>query len=122
VRPGHRILVNGASGGIGTFTVQLAKHYGAHVTGVCSAVNTELVKSLGANEVMDYTQDDFTQDMGAYDVIFDAVGKSSFLRCRRSLTENGIYLDTLPKISTFVYMAWTSKFGSQKVKMEGAPS
>ena len=122
VQPGQRVIVNGASGGIGTYAVQLAKHYGAHVTGVCSTANIELVKSLGADEVIDYTKEDFTKKREAYDVIFDAVGKSSFFRCRRALTDTGLYLDTLPKISSMILSAWTSRYGSRKVKMEGAPA
>jgi NADPH:quinone reductase-like Zn-dependent oxidoreductase len=122
VQAGHKVLINGASGGIGTFAVQIAKQYGAHVTGVCSSANINLVKSLGADEVIDYTKDDFTKNQAAFDVIFDAVGKSSFSRCRRALTETGIYLDTLPKISTFVHVAWTSRFGTRKARMEGAPA
>lgn len=122
VQAGQRVLINGASGGIGTFAVQLAKHYGATVTGVCGPANIELVKSLGADDVIDYTKDDFTKNHEAYDVIFDAVGKSSYIRCRRALARTGIYLDTLPRINTFTFMAWTSKFGTRKVKTEGAPA
>jgi NADPH:quinone reductase-like Zn-dependent oxidoreductase len=122
VKPGQNVLINGASGGIGTFAVQLGKHYEAYVTGVCSTPNIKLVKSLGADEVIDYTREDFTKKRRAYDLIFDAVGKSSFLRCRRALTKTGLYLDTLPKISSMILSAWTSKFGSRKVKMEGAPA
>ena len=91
---GRRILVYGASGAIGTAAVQLAKHFGAHVTAVCNTKNVELVRSLGADEVVDYLQDDFTKNGKTYEVIVDAVGKHSFRRCRRSLEPSGVYIET----------------------------
>ncbi len=94
VREGQRIVVYGASGSIGTAGVQLAKHLGAHVTAVCNTANVDRVRSLGADEVIDYTQEDFTENGETYDVIFDAVGKHSFRRCRRSLAKGGIYAVT----------------------------
>ena len=95
LKPGQRIVVYGASGSIGTAAVQLAKHqFGAHVTAVCNTKNLELVRSLGADEVVDYTQEDFTKNGETYDVIFDAVGKHSFRRCRGSLKPGGIFLCT----------------------------
>ncbi len=94
LRKGRSILVYGASGSVGTAAVQLAKHFGADVTAVCNTKNLELVRSLGADEVIDYTQEDFTKNGETYDVIFDAVGKHSFRRCRRSLKPGGIYVDT----------------------------
>ncbi|MGH3129297.1 MAG: NAD(P)-dependent alcohol dehydrogenase [Gaiellaceae bacterium] len=94
LRTGRSILIYGASGSVGTAGVQLAKHFGAHVTAVCNTKNVELVRSLGADEVVDYTQEDFTKSGEIYDVIFDAVGKHSFRRCRRSLKPGGIYLET----------------------------
>jgi NADPH2:quinone reductase len=94
LRPGHRVVMYGASGAIGTAGVQLAKASGAEVTAICGPRNLELVRSLGADEVIDYTRDDFTANGRRYDVIFDAVGKLSFRRCRHSLTRTGYYLAT----------------------------
>jgi NADPH:quinone reductase-like Zn-dependent oxidoreductase len=96
LREGRSIVVYGASGSVGTAAVQLAKHFGADVTAVCNTTNLELVASLGAGEVVDYTQEDFTKNGKSYDVIFDAVGKHSFRRCRSSLKPGGIYIDTDP--------------------------
>jgi NADPH:quinone reductase-like Zn-dependent oxidoreductase len=94
MRKGQRILIYGASGSIGTAAVQLARHFGADVTGVCNTKNVETVRSLGADQVIDYTEEDFTKDGHSYDVIYDAVGKHSFQRCKGSLTPGGIYLAT----------------------------
>ena len=94
LRKGQRVLVYGASGSIGTAGVQLARYFDAHVTAVCSTKNLELMRSLGADEVVDYTQEDFTKNGKTYDVILDAVGKHSFRRCRRSLEPGGVYLAT----------------------------
>jgi NADPH:quinone reductase-like Zn-dependent oxidoreductase len=91
---GRRILIYGASGSIGTAAVQLAKHFGAHVTAVCNTKNVELVRSLGADVVIDYLQEDFTKNGATYDVVFDAVGKHSFRRSRRSLKPGGIFIET----------------------------
>jgi NADPH:quinone reductase-like Zn-dependent oxidoreductase len=91
---GQSIVVYGASGSVGTAAVQLAKHFGADITAVCSTRNIELVRSLGADAVVDYIQEDFTRNGKRYDVIFDAVGKTSFRRCRRSLKRGGTYVDT----------------------------
>jgi NADPH:quinone reductase-like Zn-dependent oxidoreductase len=92
VGSGKRVLVYGASGSVGTFAVQLATHFGAHVTGVCSTSNVDLVKSLGADEVIDYTKQDFTEAGATYDIIFDAVGKGSPRRSKRVLAEDGAYV------------------------------
>jgi NADPH:quinone reductase-like Zn-dependent oxidoreductase len=91
---GRRIVVYGASGSIGTAAVQLAKHFGAHVTAVCNTKNVELVRSLGADEVIDYQREDFTKNGETYDIVFDAVGKHSFRRSRRSLKPGGIFIET----------------------------
>ena len=94
IAKGQRVLVYGASGAIGTAGVQLAKHFGAEVTAVCNTKNVELVRSLGADHVIDYTREDFTRNGVIYDVIFDAVGKHSFRRCEGSLKPGGVYLPT----------------------------
>jgi NADPH:quinone reductase-like Zn-dependent oxidoreductase len=120
VQSGEKVLVNGASGGIGTFAVQLAKYYGAHVTGVCSGANVELVRSLGADQVIDYTRDDFTRSPETYDAIFDAVSKLTYGQCRGSLKESGRFLATLPTLAIMFQAAWTSIGRGPKVKFGDA--
>jgi NADPH:quinone reductase-like Zn-dependent oxidoreductase len=95
VQPGQKALINGASGSVGTFAVQLAKNFGAHVTGVCSTRNVALVQSLGADQVIDYTQVDWTSTGETYDIIFDAVGTTTFAHCNHALKPNGYYLHTV---------------------------
>jgi NADPH:quinone reductase-like Zn-dependent oxidoreductase len=118
---GSKILINGASGDVGTFAVQLARYYGAEVTGVCSTKNLELVKSLGADKVIDYTKEDFTENGQTYDIIYDTVGKTTFAGCKSSLTGNGLYLAGAGGPKAFIEMGWTSLVGSQKVLAGMAP-
>jgi NADPH:quinone reductase-like Zn-dependent oxidoreductase len=89
IQPGQKVLINGAAGGVGTFAVQIAKSFGADVTGVCSTRNVDMVRSIGANHVMDYTAEDFTRSGQRYDLIFDTVGNHSLSDCRRALTPGG---------------------------------
>lgn len=114
IQSGQKILINGASGAVGTSAVQLAKYFGATVTGVCSTTNVELVRSLGADEVIDYTREDFTGTGQTYDIIFDAVGKSSFGRCNGSLKHGGVYLTTVPTLAIIPQMLGTSRVGGKR--------
>jgi NADPH:quinone reductase-like Zn-dependent oxidoreductase len=115
LREGQRILVYGASGSIGTAGVQLAKHFWREVTAVCNTKNVELVRSLGAHEVIDYTREDFTKNGQTYDVIFDAVGKHSFTGCRGSLNAGGVYLPT-DGFLNLLLMLWTWRIGTKRVE------
>jgi NADPH:quinone reductase-like Zn-dependent oxidoreductase len=114
---GKEVLVYGASGSIGTAGVQLARHFRAHVTAVCNTKNVELVRSLGADEVIDYEKEDFTKNGKTYDVVFDAVGKHSFRRCRSSLKRGGFYLPTDGFRNLFLWL-WHTRFGDKKVVFE----
>jgi len=114
LRAGQAVLVNGASGAVGSAAVQLARHYGATVTGVCSGPHVRLVRKLGAESVIDYTRADFTRAGRRYDVIFDVAGTSSFGRCRPVLNRDGVYLTTAPSPAIFAQMPWTARFGSRR--------
>lgn len=121
LRQGQRILVYGASGSIGTAGAQLAKkHFNAHVTAVCSTKNVELVRTLGADEVIDYTQEDFTKNGQTYDVIFDAAGKHTFRRCRDSLNVGGVYISTDGWENLF-WIVWTARIGDKRVVSDVPP-
>lgn len=109
-----QVLVNGASGGVGTFAVQIAKMFGAEVTGVCGPNNVELVQQLGADRVVDYTKTDFTQESRQYDIVLDAVAKSSYTACRRVLKPNGHYISTLPSPKQFLRQGLTWLLGGQR--------
>jgi len=121
IQSGERVLINGASGGIGQFAVQLARSFGAEVTGVCSTTKLELVKSLGADKVIDYTKEDYTKNGQTYDVIFDTARVTSFSRCKSSQNENGRYLLAVFGTRELVQMLWTSMAGSKKVICAPAP-
>jgi len=118
---GQHILIYGASGSIGTAGVQLARNsFEAHVTAVCSTRNVELVRSLGADEVIDYTREDFTRNGETYDVIFDAVGKHAFRRCRNSLKPGGVYISTDGWENLF-WVVWTARIGDKRVMTDVPP-
>ena len=120
VQSGQRVLVNGASGGVGTYAVQLAKCFGAEVTGVCSTMNLEMVRSLGADKVIDYTKEDYTHSGETYDIILDmVVGKTPFSVCRHSLKQDGFYLAVAGGLRELIQMLWTSVIGSKKVIFGG---
>lgn len=115
LQPGQKVLINGASGSIGSAAVQLAKHFGAQVTGVCGTPRLEFVNSLGADRAIDYTREDFTKNGETYDLILDVLGKSSFSRCRGSLEPDGRYLLASFKTRQLLQMLWTSMGGGKKV-------
>jgi NADPH:quinone reductase-like Zn-dependent oxidoreductase len=114
IREGMKLLVIGASGGVGVYAVQLAKCFGASVTAVCGPNNLSLVRELGADEAIDYTRQDYTLAPEMYDVIFDAVGKSTFSKCRAALKPDGVYLSTVPTLGLMVRMAFTARSTGKK--------
>jgi NADPH:quinone reductase-like Zn-dependent oxidoreductase len=114
IRSGQHVLIYGASGAVGTNAVQLAKHFGADVTGVCSTTKLDMVKSLGADTVIDYTEEDFTKNGQTYDVIFDTVGKTSVLRSKKSLKKTGCYLFATFGLPMLIQVFWLSITSSQK--------
>ncbi len=120
IQSGQKVLINSVSGSVGTAAVQIAKYFGAEVTGVCNTTNIELVKSLGADNVIDYTMEDFTQTGHTYDVIYDTydtydtIVKNSFTHCKGSLRERGIYISAIPTMTILLQMLWTSKINGKK--------
>ncbi|MGM7685079.1 NAD(P)-dependent alcohol dehydrogenase [Cytobacillus sp. Hm23] len=121
IKSGQKILIYGASGSVGTFAIQLGKVFGAEVTGVCSTGNVEMVRSLGADKVIDYTTEDFTQNIDTYDIIFDTVGKTKFSQCKRSLKQNGFYVLAVIHYPQVFQMMRTSIVGDKKVVSGIAP-
>ena len=121
IQSGEKVLINGASGSLGTYGVQIAKYYGAEVTGVCSTDNIEMVRSLGADKVIDYTKEDFTKGDERYDLVFDAVSKSSKNRCQRALTPNGRYIRTTgpnPKLEDLLILKEIIEEGKMKTVID----
>ncbi|MEB3343812.1 NAD(P)-dependent alcohol dehydrogenase [Okeania sp.] len=116
IRPGKKVLINGVSGGVGTFAVQIAKAMKAEVIGVCSSKNITLVESLGANQVIDYNQINFTQESEQYDIVFDAVGKETFSSCENVLKSEGIYISTLPILENLPSTLFTLFMPGKKSK------
>ncbi len=114
IQKGNKILINGASGSVGSAAVQLAKYFGAEVTGVCSSSSAELVKSIGADKIIEYTKEDFTKSGGTYDIIFDLVGKATFSKCKKLLNRNGKFLEAGITLGVIPSVLWTSMFGSKK--------
>ena len=117
IRPGQKVLINGASGGVGTYAVQIAKLMETEVTGVCSTANLERVKQLGADIAIDYTQVDFTQQGTKYDIILDAVGKQTFYNCEKVLQPDGIYISTLPTPENILASAQTWFMSGKSAKL-----
>ncbi|MEQ8971999.1 MAG: NAD(P)-dependent alcohol dehydrogenase [Coleofasciculus sp. C1-SOL-03] len=117
IQPGHQVLINGSSGGVGSFAVQIAKALAAQVTAVCSTKNVELVKSLGADRVIDYTIQDVTQDTAKYDIVFNTVAHQTFSRWQKMLKPRGVYVTTLPTVESVVQTLFTSIFPGKTAKL-----
>lgn len=117
IKSGQNVLIYGASGSVGSAAVQVAKYFDANVTAVCSSTNLDLVKSIGADNAIDYTKEDFTKNGLTYDIIFDAVGKTTFSKCKKSLTTKGIFLEAGIDLGIFKHVILTSLFGSKKAKI-----
>lgn len=117
IKPGYKVLINGASGGVGLFAIQIAKAMNAEVTGVCSTKNVDFVKSLGADFVIDYTQVDFTQQTVQYDIILDAVSSKSFSDCESVLRSEGVYIATLPSLDNAFPLLTSWIFPGQQAKI-----
>ena len=115
IQPGQKVLIYGASGSVGTAAVQLAKHFGAEVTAVCSTTNLKLVRALGADHTIDYTQEDFAHRSATYDIIFDAVGKRTFANSKNALTASGTFLSVALSLPLIANMVWGSLRGGKKV-------
>ncbi len=116
VERGQSVLINGASGSLGTAAIQLAKYFGAEVTAVCSSRNINFVKSLGADHAIDYTTQDFTKTNQKFDIIYDTIGASSFNKCKKALTDNGQYLSPVLDFGILFQMLYTSKLTKKKAK------
>jgi len=117
IKNGHRVLINGASGGVGSFAVQIAKRFGAEVTAVTSRRNLEFVKGLGADRVIDYTTEDFTRSDSSFDIIFDPVASRSFTECKPRLSPRGVYISTLPSPDTILRMIIGSIVGGKQARL-----
>lgn len=117
IKKGQKVLINGASGSVGSAAVQVARYFGADVTGVCSGVNVPLVRSLGAHQVIDYTEEDFTMGNERYDLIFDAVGKINYSRAKRVLKRNGTFLEAGIELGILFQVVWSSLFTGKKARV-----
>lgn len=115
IKKGDNILVYAASGAVGSAVVQIAKYFEANVTGVCSKKNFEMVKSLGADKVIDYTKEDFTKNGTKYDIIYDSIGKISYNKSKNSLTKNGVFVSNNTGLIDYLYLIWTSLLGKRKI-------
>jgi len=117
IQSGQKVLIYGASGSVGAAAVQIARYFDAEVSGVCSSTNVAMVQSLGAKNVIDYSKEDFTKSGQTYDIIFDTVGKTSFLRCKSSLKQKGLFLEAGIGLGVLSHVLWTSMFSSKKARI-----